>query len=570
MKPRILVIDDEESIRFTFKVFLRDDGYEVVTAGSYKSALEEISRGTPDVIVSDIFLGDREGTDLLREVEEAGLICPVIMVTGEPLLRTAMESVRLGAFDYMVKPVEKDKLLWVVKMALQHKALIQEKERYRIRMEAIFESVGETIVTLDSRMRVMESNRSLERLCGICPQEIMGRPFAEAAAGCRGACLPALAQALKSELPVAGVRIECGRKSRPGQVVALNSSPLIESNKEVKGLVLALRDETRLNILERELQERHGFQGIIGKSPAMQKIYTLLEDLAETETTVLITGESGTGKEMAVNALHAQSSRARRALIKVNCAALSENLLESELFGHVKGAFTGAVKDKIGRFQAAHGGTIFLDEIGEMSPRNQLRLLRVLQEKEFEPVGSSTPVRVDLRVVSATNTDLEERVRQGEFREDLYYRLKVVDLKLPPLRERGADIRLLACYFLQKNVRVFKKEIKDFSEEVMDLFMTHPWPGNIRQLEHAVEHAFVVCRGSTVTMGDLPSEFRETRRRAKTRPKTISGIGEEDLIKALDRTGWNKAKAARMLGVSRPTLYRKIGEYALREPKMAM
>jgi transcriptional regulator with PAS, ATPase and Fis domain len=293
----------------------------------------------------------------------------------------------------------------------------------------------------------------------------------------------------------------------------------------------------------------------------MQKVYSLIEDLANVETTVLVTGESGTGKELVAEALHYSGDRKDRPLVKVNCSALPESLLESELFGHVKGAFTGAIRDKQGRFQLAQGGTIFLDEIGDVSPRVQQRLLRVLQQKEFERVGDSTPVKADVRVIAATNKDLREKVKTGEFREDLYYRLNVVEVALPPLRDRREDIPLLADHFMKRLNAKLGKEISGVSDDVLKVFMNHPWPGNIRQLEHVLEHAFILCRQNAITVEHLPADFKDTVE--ARRPLLTDGRTDERgmILQALEKAGGNKARTAKLLGISRRTIYRKMDEF---------
>jgi transcriptional regulator with PAS, ATPase and Fis domain len=326
------------------------------------------------------------------------------------------------------------------------------------------------------------------------------------------------------------------------------------------GALLVIRDITLLRDLERELRERHWFQNMIGKNKRMQDIYRLLEDLANIETTVLITGESGTGKELVAKALHYSGQRAFNPFITVNCSALTESLLESELFGHVKGAFTGAIHDKQGRFQAADQGTILLDEIGDISPLIQLKLLRVLQEKVFERVGESNPQKVNVRIIACTNKDLKEKVRKGEFREDLYYRLKVVEVSIPPLRDRLEDIPLLVNHFCDIFNKRFQKEIDGLSNEVLNKVMSYHWPGNVRELEHVIEHAFVLCHGRVITLEHIPSEVRDCGNSDKImRQKNYvkDSIGAQEILRALNETGGNKAKAARLLGISRPTLYRK-------------
>jgi transcriptional regulator with PAS, ATPase and Fis domain len=281
----------------------------------------------------------------------------------------------------------------------------------------------------------------------------------------------------------------------------------------------------------------------------------------------MITGESGTGKELVAEALHYKGSRGRNSMVKVNCSALSENLLESELFGHVRGSFTGAIKDKIGRFQIADGGTIFLDEIADISPKIQIELLRVLQEKEFERVGDSTTMKVDVRVVAASNQNLSEKVKAGEFREDLYYRLNVMRVTLPPLRDRRDDIPLLVNYFMKKFNSKFNKNITSVSTDVEKIFMEYPWPGNIRELEHALEHAFILCRQTAITVDHLPPELQSF----EVAESALTGNGDIDdpqlIIDALDKSAWNKTKAASLLGISRRSIYRKIKEYSITQNK---
>ena len=363
-----------------------------------------------------------------------------------------------------------------------------------------------------------------------------------------------------------------------GRWIFITASPIKDARGVISGSIETMQDVTERKMaeemlrselagLEHELRERHTFQNIIGKSGKMQELYSLIENLADTETTVLITGESGTGKEMVAKALHYSGSRARKTLVMLNCSALTETLLESELFGHVKGAFTGALRDKVGRFQLADGGTILLDEIGDISPRIQLKLLRVLQEKEFERVGDASPQKVNVRVIAATNCDLRAKVQSGEFREDLYYRLKVVEIHMPPLRERLEDIPLLAEHFF----RVFRektgKNISDVDAEVMQLFMCYPWPGNVRELEHAMEHAFILCQSKTIRPECLPPEIREYSGIQADASNVSESSERANLVLALSRSGWNKAKAARLMGISRPTLYSLIRKHSIRSPE---
>ncbi len=363
-----------------------------------------------------------------------------------------------------------------------------------------------------------------------------------------------------------------------GKWLFFTASPIINSRGIITGAIETLQDVTERKIaeealrsevayLEQTLKERSYFQSIIGKSSKMQEIYNLLENLADTDTTVLITGSSGTGKELVARAIHYSGIRSKHPMITINCSALSENLLESELFGHVKGAFTGAIKDKKGRFELADNGTIFLDEIGDISPRIQLKLLRVLQEKEFERVGDAEPQKVDVRVITATNHNLKEKVLNREFREDLYYRLKVVEVHIPSLQKRKEDIPLLTNHFFNLFKKSLKKSIKNIDSSVMKIFMEYPWPGNIRELEHAIEHAVILCHGKTILPGHLPSEITE-HLHPETSPADKENPSDqtEAVIEALNQTDWNKAKTCRLLGISRPKLYRLITKYNIKKP----
>jgi len=446
------------------------------------------------------------------------------------------------------------------------RAAERELAEHRSRLEAIFRSVKDAIVTVDPELSVIEANKSTEAICGIAVKEIAGKTFSQCLNHCSKSCSEVLRLTLEKKMTIKEYRVECGHQQRHQQTVSVSSSPLLDPEGKFMGAVLVIRDITLLRDLERELRERHQFQSIIGRSKKMQDIYRLLEDLANLETTVLITGESGTGKELVARALHYSGQRAFKPFVTVNCSALAENLLESELFGHVKGAFTGAIKDKQGRFQAASGGTILLDEIGDISPLIQLKLLRVLQEKEFERVGESVPQRVDVRVIASTNKNLIEKVRKGEFRQDLYYRLKVVEVSLPPLRERLEDLPLLVDHFCHSFNERFKKNIEGISNDAPGKFMDYTWPGNVRELEHVMEHAFVLCHGGVITLEHLPSEIRDygrPERIAAQEARTHGSNGAQEILNALNKTHWNKTKAARLLGISRRTIYRKISLHQL-------
>jgi len=451
----------------------------------------------------------------------------------------------------------------VVRDITDRKLAEKELQMHRSHLKAIFESGKDAIITFDSDMVVVEANTAAENICGLAAKKNIGRVFPDCLTQCDKNCLDVIQEALRSKIMINEYQIKCNHHHRHQQRVIVTSSRLLSPNDKFMGIVVVVRDITRLSNLEQELREKNQFQKIIGKSGKMQDIYELLNLLIDLETTVLITGASGTGKSLVAKTIHYSGNRALKPMVTVNCSALSEGLLESELFGHVKGSFTGAIKDNQGRFQAASGGTILLDEIGDVSLRIQLKLLGVLEEKEFERVGESVPIKANVRVIACTNRDLEEKVKLGEFREDLYYRLKVVEVKMPSLRERVEDIPLLVEYFLGVFNKNFSKNIHGLSDEVVEIFMSYPWPGNIRELGHSIEHAFILCRGPIICLEHLPVEIRGYHDDRQRIGKKRSVKEREEILTVLDKTYWNKAKAARLLGIDRSTLYRKIHKYRL-------
>jgi len=563
MTKHILCIDDEESIRLTFSSFLEDEGYQVATAASADEALEKLDKDHFDLIFLDILLGRHSGINVLRVIRKKKLHTPVIMVTGAPEVDTAADAVRLGAFDYISKPVRQETLVRLAKLAITHQELVAQKNRYQSHLEAIFRSIRDGLLTVDSNMRLVEINAAAKELLGIAGESI-GENF-ELLDGTDGQCTRLLRQTLQTGQACETYRCECPLPRGGIQVLTLNTAPLRTQSGDHDGVVLLLRDETRMVKLERDLQDRNQPENMVGQCEGMQRLYSMIHSLASVDTTVLITGESGTGKELVAEALHNMGDRRKGPLVKFNCAALPENLLESELFGHVKGSFTGAVKDKVGRFQKADGGTIFLDEIGDISPATQVRLLRVLQDKTIEKVGGSTPIKVDVRIVAATNKDLLEKVSTGEFREDLYFRLNVMNLKLPALRQRGHDLDLLVRFFIQQFNLRFGKQVRGVSDDVMALFRSYSWPGNVRELEHALEHAFVLCNDSLITTEHLSTDLTRNAP-SSSMTQTSSPAFRDDrqaILDALEQAGGNKTRAARLLGMSRRTIYRKINEYGI-------
>lgn len=558
---RILLVDDEEGIRFTLGSILKKEGLQVDVAACRADAMACFQSSSYDLAFVDIMLAGENGIDVLSDIKSISPATQVVMFTGFPQVESAADAVRQGAFDYLTKPVRFETLLTVTRHALNEKRLKDERESYRANLEAIFSSVSDAIIMVDKDGRLAQFNSAAAAVCGYT-EECLGRKAAEIDLGCAGSCRGPILQTLQSYAPQKLNRIECRNADGMVRLVSFTSTPVTAADGSVKGVVAVIRDETRLDELERVLKHRNRFYHIIGSSLAMRKLYTLTEALAEVQTTVLINGESGTGKELFAAALHNAGSRKNGPFVKVNCSALSENLLESELFGHTRGAFTGAVADKIGRFEKAHGGTIFLDEIGDISTAMQMRLLRVLQEHEIERVGDSTTRKVDVRVITATNQDLSEKVRQGTFRQDLYYRINVVRLELPPLRERLDDIPQLVAHFLDIFNKKFGKSIRILSDDVMNLFLRHAWPGNVRELEHVIEHACIICRTDVITVPDLPQDLfavqGSTKPIAGSPPSLQSARQPLTLEEALVMADGNKSRAARLLGVSRRTVYRHL------------
>lgn len=443
--------------------------------------------------------------------------------------------------------------------------------------ETVINTMMDGLMVVDPEGVIVAANQAMERITGYTREELIGSPCAilncDTCIGQRPSDTNQQCNLFRTQ----EVRkIKCTLRRKDGAPLKFLKNAVILRDEEgrVIGGVETLTDLTEvlardqvINRLRKELSKEDGFQGLIGKSPVMLQLFELIDSAAHSEAPVIIYGESGTGKELAAEALHRLSPRRQGPFIKVNSAALNESLLESELFGHVKGAFTGADRNRIGRFEAAHGGSIFLDEIGDLPLATQAKLLRVLQEKVIEKVGDQRPIEVDVRIITATNQDLEHRMAQGRFRDDLYYRIGVIPIVLPPLRERPSDIPLLAEHFIERASLKTDKPITAMSQEALEILLHYPWPGNIRELINVIDYAFVLCPGGEILPKHLPTNL--TRKPPPgARPSRLAGLTDqaelrEQVIQAMSQARGKKTEAAKILGVSRVTLWKWLKDYNL-------
>ncbi|MFL5411257.1 MAG: sigma-54-dependent transcriptional regulator [Myxococcales bacterium] len=451
-KQRILVVDDEANARAALRTILSEEGYEISEAADGEEGLARIEEWSPDLVLADVRMPRMDGLALLRKAKETGAEASFIMMTAFASIETAVEAVKAGAENYLVKPLDVSAVLVFIAKALEKRQLVRE--------------------------------------------------------------------------------------------------------------AASLRERVR---------ERFRLEGMVGESPELAAVYNVVRQAAPTKATVLILGESGTGKELIAQALHELSPRKDKPFVKVSCAALSETLLESELFGHERGSFTGAVGRKEGRFELADGGTLFLDEIGEISPTVQVKLLRALQTREFERVGGTQTIKVDVRVVAATNRDLGGQAKSGHFREDLFYRLNVVAVTLPPLRNRKGDIPALAAHFIDKYAKNYGKTIEGLAPGTLNALLSHDWPGNVRELENAIERAVVLCKSEQLTADDLPATLRGPRPSKRDVAGLIPGatmdeIEREAILRTLEIVDGSTSRAAEVLGISVRKIQYRLKEYAGGEP----
>jgi len=454
MKSRVLIVDDEIDTLELMQELFESKGYISETAMNGVNALHKIKIQEPDIVLTDIAMPEMDGMQLLSILTKEHPHIPIIMITAHGTVDSAVEAMRMGAKDYILKPLRLDEILAKVERITQLNSLIKENE-----------------------------------------------------------------------------------------------------------------------YLLNRLQQTYDFTNMVGKTDKVQEMFRLVKDVAATNTTILIRGESGTGKELIANAIHYNSSRVKRPFVKVNCGVLAESLLESELFGHERGAFTGAIKSKIGRFEMANGGTLFLDEIGDVSLNMQLKLLRVLQEGEFERVGGTETIKVDVRIIAATNKDLEKAMEEGKFRHDLYYRLNVIPIEVPPLRERKEDIKYLIYHFMDKFNKVYGKSIKDLEPKALKLMESYPYPGNIRELENLIERIVVLDKKGVIRAADLPAYIRNAEADSalveeidmnRGLTSLVDDYERKIIVAALEKNNFNKFQTAMNLRINRSTFMSKLKKYGIK------
>ncbi len=440
--------------------------------------------------------------------------------------------------------------------------------------QAILDSLGEGLFTVDKDFRVNSVNRAAEQILGINHDDVIG-DFCKnifQSERCMEECpIQKVLESGKSLHDIEGRMIGKNGRKIP---VKLNAAILKDATDEPIGGVISFRDMSHLENLHKQLMTTSNFYGMIGQHKSMQEIYTLIKEVADSDSSVMITGESGTGKEMVADAIQKISRRKNKPFIKINCSVFPPNLLASELFGHVKGSFTDAVRDRIGRFEMADKGTIFLDEVAEMPLRMQVQLLRVLQEGTFERVGESFTRKVDVRVIAATNKNIQKELEEGRFREDLFYRLNVIPIHIPPLRERRSDIPHLVQFFIEKFSLISGKNITEVDDEAMDYLVSYQWPGNIRELENTMEYAFARTKGEIIHASKLPPNVRlGVQCTDSVMPKASTGKfakdDEDELRDLLEKYRWNRSKVAQELGIGRTTLWRKMKALGLLEEETA-
>ncbi|MEH6873247.1 MAG: sigma-54-dependent Fis family transcriptional regulator [Candidatus Competibacter sp.] len=568
--PVVLMVDDTPANLGVLYELLSEAGYDVLVAEDGESALERTAYAQPDLILLDVMMPGIDGFEtcrLLKERPDTREI-PVIFMSALSDTVDKIKGLRLGAVDYVTKPFQHEEVLARVHTHLTVQRLKRELAEREARLTAIVTSAMDAILTFGADGCVTLFNPAAETVFGRAAAETLGQPLDSLLSeplrkvvrdyqqrGEPRLWVPEGLHALRAGGKPFPVEATLSRATTTGQALYTIILRDIEARKQAEaefnrlhGLNLYLRDE---------IQAEHDFEEMVGASAALRAVLREVETVAGTQATVLVTGETGTGKELIARAIHNRSARQAKPLIKLNCATIPASLAESELFGHEKGAFTGALARKLGRFELANGGTLFLDEVGELPLDLQAKLLRVLQEGEFERVGGSQTLKTDVRVIAATNRDLEQRCREGQFRPDLYYRLNVFPIQSPALRDRCEDVPLLVRHFVQKYAASLGKTIETVPLATLARLQTYSWPGNVRELQHVIERAVIVSRGATLEFGDWLREPTAETGPGKASVTTLEEMEREHILKTLEITGWRVSGengAARLLGLKATTL----------------
>lgn len=483
MSANILIVDHDDLLQKLVPIAISLSGHAITVVTSFHAAMEALQERSFDLIISALCLPDGSGLQLLTEIQKNHGRTNIMVITSFPDVETVRTALLEGTFDGLIKPMIPEERVHAADRLIERQHQQEDRDVLNNRLEAVFRGVDDAIIVLGEGWRIVQVNPAAIRLLGLTPTSI-NQLLQDEIIWLFPAVESLLQQAMEEGEGQRAVRMITMNEGGVERILNCTASLFHDPTHNTQGTIMVVRDESRLAVLERETKTRQGWYGLVGFSQPMQAIYELIERLADVDTTVLITGETGTGKELAARALHDAGPRCSGPFVAVNCAALPSGLLESELFGHVRGAFTNAIRDKQGRFKMADGGTIFLDEIGDIPLETQVRLLRVLQEQVFEAVGDARSIKVDVRVVTATHRNLLDLVREGNFREDLYYRLKVVEIHMPPLREHKVDLPVLVDHFLTKFNARLKRAVKGVSDEVMMALVEYHWPGNVRELGH--------------------------------------------------------------------------------------
>lgn len=489
---------------------------------------------------------------------------PIKITNSKSIVKSVLASITpITNEDNVVSAVfvfrdTKEMLLLAEELEEKTHELINQKNR----LDAIFNSNIEGTFTIDNDWNITSFNTSAQKITGFKKSEALGKKCWDIfnSTICRNGCH--MEDTIKYGKRMIGNELEIQNKDGRKIPIKVNSAILLDNKNQNIGAVETFLDISEIKNLSAHLNDVFKYENIVGRNKEIKQIISVLESVSQTDTSVLITGESGTGKELAARAIHLNSSRRTKPFMAVNCSAFAESLIESELFGHEKGAFTGAVKTKIGKFEMAQGGTLFLDEIGDLSLTLQTKLLRVLEMREFERVGGNKSIQLNARIIAATNKDLNHEISIGKFREDLFYRINVINIHLPPLRERMDDFPLLVRHFIDKFNKKFGKNVKQFTSDAYDLLLEYNWQGNIRELENVIEHCFVLCNCDIIQVECLPKRLRDSSSRISIKPnlvqKSFEDAERELIISALKKNNWNRSATSKELGINPSTLWRKI------------